>query len=152
MVARMAKSPAETSRGYGPSSERTSVKSTRKAPAAPTSYRRGSGHKTHKKPYDHPKTSKSRKSTIRTTMNSASTIRNVIRLPAPTTIPNPPSRSPSPPDEIVARTEDNKTYMYTESDKKFFFKCIQWELKRDMTLGKQALCQKLAEKVRAHHI
>jgi hypothetical protein len=131
MVARMAKPPAEASRRYDTSSE-TILRS------------RGSGHK---KLYDRPKTLHSRKTTVRTTMNSASTTRNVIRLPASATIPTPPSRSPSPPAEVVTRTQNNKTYMYTESDRTFFFKCIQWELKCDMTLGKQALCKKLAEKV-----
>lgn len=142
MVTQMAKPPAKSSRRYEVSSDMAYVGSASQPSQAFTLRVHGPMRQTQKKPYDRSKYSHSRKTTTRTTMKDASTRRSV-----PPSIPAPPSRSPSPPAEVLARSRGNKTYIYTESDREFFYKCIQWELNRDATLGKQALCQKLAEKV-----
>lgn len=59
-------------------------------------------------------------------------------------IPPPPSRSPTPPTRIVAGIHGNK---YTEEDKMYFIKFMQWRLQQDPTLKKNELCELLAEKV-----
>ncbi|KAF8647940.1 hypothetical protein AX16_006472 [Volvariella volvacea WC 439] len=72
------------------------------------------------------------------------------RLPAPHTavkIPEPPSRSPTPPAKIVPATLGNK---YTPEDREFFHKFIAWRLKQDPTLTRFQLCEMLAQKA-PHH-
>lgn len=70
------------------------------------------------------------------------------RLPPPNAevkIPEPPSRSPSPPTTIIPhRGRGNK---YTPEDRDFFLKFISWRLKCDSTLTRLDLCAALAEKV-----
>ena len=60
-------------------------------------------------------------------------------------IPPSPSRSPTPPTRVEAGGRGNK---YTEEDKDYFIKFIQWRLKKDPTLEKDQLCALTAEKVR----
>lgn len=86
----------------------------------------------------------------RSTINSLTAPAPVYgdRLPAPNaeiTIPEPPSRSPSPPTIIIPhRGRGNK---YTPEDREFFLKFISWRLKGDPTLTRNDLCVQLAEKV-----
>ncbi|KAJ3516452.1 hypothetical protein NLJ89_g1102 [Agrocybe chaxingu] len=88
----------------------------------------------------------------RNTMNSLSAPSPVFgaRLPAPNAdirIPEPPSRSPSPPTNIIPHVRGNK---YTKEDREFFIKFIGWRLKRDSSLNRQDLCELLAKKA-PHH-
>lgn len=72
------------------------------------------------------------------------------RLPAPNAelkVPEPPSRSPSPPTTIIPQGRGNK---YTPEDREFFLKFISWRLKYDPTLNRNDLCAQLAEKA-PHH-
>jgi hypothetical protein len=86
----------------------------------------------------------------RSTINSLTAPAPVYgdRLPAPNSeiqIPEPPSRSPSPPTIIIPhRGRGNK---YTPEDREFFLKFISWRLKGDPTLTRNDLCVQLAEKV-----
>lgn len=69
------------------------------------------------------------------------------RLPPPNAeikIPDPPSRSPSPPTKVIPQGRGNK---YTEEDRHFFLKFISWRLKQDPSLTRIDLCNMLAEKV-----
>jgi hypothetical protein len=59
-------------------------------------------------------------------------------------VPPPPSRSPTPPTDIVVGKNGNK---YTEADRKYFIKFISWRLKQDPALSKAELCELLSEKV-----
>lgn len=146
MIARLANPFAETSHSYYASGEKLSAKSAR---PGPTQRKPGSGRDPRPKPYDRVTTSQSRKPIIRKTMNSASNSRNTIKLPATVSIPTPPSRSPSPPTEPMSW--NSKSFMYTDSDKRFFIKFIQWELERDISLSKATLCERLAIKVWSHY-
>ncbi|KAK2461645.1 hypothetical protein APHAL10511_006108 [Amanita phalloides] len=88
----------------------------------------------------------------RTTQNSLSAPSPVFddRLPpsnAEVRIPPPPSRSPSPPREIVPQGRGNK---YTPEDREFFIKFISWRLKDNPSLTRMDLCDRLAEKA-PHH-
>ena len=85
----------------------------------------------------------------RTTQNSLSAPSPVFddRLPPPNKeirIPPPPSRSPSPPREIVPQGRGNK---YTSEDRDFFIKFISWRLKGNPKLTRMELCEQLAGKV-----
>jgi hypothetical protein len=85
----------------------------------------------------------------RKTINSITTFMPVFdtRLPAPhadVQIPTPPSRSPTPPTNVVRSTNGNR---YSEADKEYFLKFIAWRLKGDPSMTKAKLCEKLAEKV-----
>jgi hypothetical protein len=85
----------------------------------------------------------------RSTINSLTAPEPVYddRLPAPNAelrVPEPPSRSPSPPTTIIPQGRGNK---YTAEDREFFLKFISWRLKRDPTLNRNDLCAQLAEKV-----
>lgn len=87
--------------------------------------------------------------TGRSTLNSLSVPKPVFndRLPAPHSeleIPDPPSRSPSPPTRVIPQGRGNK---YTEEDRQFFLKFISWRLKQDPSLTRNDLCNMLAEKV-----
>lgn len=86
----------------------------------------------------------------RSTINSLTAPAPVFgdHLPAPNAeikIPEPPSRSPSPPTIVIPhRGRGNK---YTPEDREFFLKFISWRLKGDPTLTRHDLCEQLAEKV-----
>jgi len=86
----------------------------------------------------------------RSTINSLTAPAPVFgtRLPAPNAeikIPDPPSRSPSPPTNIIPhRGRGNK---YTQEDRDFFIKFVGWRLKQDPSLTRHDICDLLAEKV-----
>ncbi|KAG5715650.1 hypothetical protein E4T56_gene488 [Termitomyces sp. T112] len=89
----------------------------------------------------------------RNTINSLTAPAPVFgdRLPPPNAdiqIPDPPSRSPSPPTVVIPhRGRGNK---YTPEDRDFFLKFISWRLKGDPSLTRNDLCAMLAEKA-PHH-
>lgn len=62
-------------------------------------------------------------------------------------VPDPPSRSPTPPTKIHVGTHGNR---YTLEDRDYFIKFITWTLKQDPSLTKRQLCDLLAAKV-PHH-
>ncbi|KAH7928499.1 hypothetical protein BV22DRAFT_1004565 [Leucogyrophana mollusca] len=62
-------------------------------------------------------------------------------------VPEPPSRSPSPPTRVEAGTHGNR---YTDEDKAYFINFLTWRLKEDPTLTKKAICELLAQKA-PHH-
>ncbi|KAF8898901.1 hypothetical protein BD779DRAFT_1795470 [Infundibulicybe gibba] len=66
----------------------------------------------------------------------------------PNAIPEPPSRSPSPPTIIIPH--NGRGNKYTPEDRDFFLKFISWRLKCDSTLTRNDLCAQLAEKA-PHH-
>lgn len=87
--------------------------------------------------------------TGRNTVNSLTVPEPVFndRLPPPNAeikIPDPPSRSPSPPTKVIPQGRGNK---YTEEDRQFFLKFISWRLKQDPSLTRNDLCNMLSEKV-----
>lgn len=59
-------------------------------------------------------------------------------------IPDPPSRSPTPPAIVQVGTNGNK---YTKEDREYFIKFLVWRLKQDPSLTKKELCELLHEKV-----
>lgn len=82
-------------------------------------------------------------------MNSLSVPEPVFgtRLPAPNAVvkvPDPPSRSPDPPTNVVPQRRGNK---FTTEDREFFIKFIGWRLRQNPGLNRQGLCEMLAEKV-----
>ncbi|TFK36857.1 hypothetical protein BDQ12DRAFT_706092 [Crucibulum laeve] len=88
----------------------------------------------------------------RSTINSLTAPAPVYgdRLPPPNSeikIPDPPSRSPSPPTRIIPQGRGNK---YTQEDRDFFIKFISWRLKSHPDLTRNDLCNLLAEKA-PHH-
>ena len=103
-----------------------------------------SAHSTPPLPKDAPQGSR------RSTINSLTAPSPVYgdRLPPPNAeikIPDPPSRSPSPPSNVIPhRGRGNK---YTKEDRDFFIKFIGWRLKHDPSLTRLDLCNLLAEKV-----
>ncbi|SJL05555.1 uncharacterized protein ARMOST_08922 [Armillaria ostoyae] len=89
----------------------------------------------------------------RSTINSLTTHTAVFdrHLPPPHAdlkIPDPPSRSPTPPTRVVPQGRGNK---FTPEDKDFFLKFILRRLKEDPSLSRNDLCELLAEKARAPH-
>jgi hypothetical protein len=90
--------------------------------------------------------SNSRRSTINSLTAPAPVFGN--RLPAPNAeikIPEPPSRSPSPPTNVIPhRGRGNK---YTQEDRDFFIKFVGWRLKQDPSLTRHDICDLLADKV-----
>jgi hypothetical protein len=82
----------------------------------------------------------------RTTINSIT-----AHPPPPTdpyahiTIPDAPSREPSPPSEVVAFSQ--KRNLFTQGDTNFMLKFISWELQRNPTLNKSDFSHKLEAKV-----
>ncbi|KIM85135.1 hypothetical protein PILCRDRAFT_5501 [Piloderma croceum F 1598] len=82
------------------------------------------------------------------------TINSITAHPPPTdpyahiTIPDPPSREPSPPSEAVAFSP--KGNLFTQSDTNFMLKLISWELQCNPTLNKSDLSHKLEAKA-PHH-
>ncbi|KAF8634397.1 hypothetical protein AX15_000852 [Amanita polypyramis BW_CC] len=88
----------------------------------------------------------------RITQNSLSAPAPVFddRLPPPNKeirVPPPPSRSPSPPRQIVPQGRGNK---YTSEDREFFIKFISWRLRGNPNLTRMGLCEQLSEKA-PHH-
>lgn len=86
----------------------------------------------------------------RSTINSLTAPAPVFggRLPAPHVdirIPEPPSRSPTPPTTVVPH--HGRGNKYTQKDREYFIKFIGWRLKHDPTLTRNDLCDLLAEKV-----
>ncbi|KAJ7293431.1 hypothetical protein C8J57DRAFT_1269032 [Mycena rebaudengoi] len=74
------------------------------------------------------------------------------RLPPPDSelkIPDPPSRSPSPPTEVIPHNRGGNKF--TADDRAYFIKFILWRLKGDPTLRKAELCELLAEKAPHHN-
>ncbi|KAK7059136.1 hypothetical protein VNI00_001762 [Paramarasmius palmivorus] len=68
------------------------------------------------------------------------------RMPPPNMeirIPEPPSRSPTPPTKVVPSSRGNK---FTPEDKEYFIKFISWRLKCDSDLSRNELCEMIAEK------
>lgn len=85
----------------------------------------------------------------RSTLNSLSAPEPVFgsKIPPPNTavkIPEPPSRSPSPPTIVIPLARGNK---FTPEDRDFFIKFIGWRLRQNPDLNRQELCEMLAEKV-----
>ncbi|KAF9015530.1 hypothetical protein BDQ17DRAFT_1269418 [Cyathus striatus] len=88
----------------------------------------------------------------RSTINSLTAPAPVYgdRLPPPNAeikIPDPPSRTPSPPTRIIPQGRGNK---YTQEDRDFFIKFISWHLSKNTELTRLDLCNMLAEKA-PHH-
>ncbi|KAG5647594.1 hypothetical protein DXG03_008947 [Asterophora parasitica] len=88
----------------------------------------------------------------RSTINSLTAPAPVFgdRMPPPNAdiqIPEPPSRSPTPPTIVIPQGRGNK---YTPEDRDFFLKFIAWRLQGDPTLTRNDLCVMLAEKA-PHH-
>jgi hypothetical protein len=87
--------------------------------------------------------------TRRKTINSLTTHTAAYgsSMPAPNAevrVPDPPSRSPTPPTRVIPSAHGNR---YTDEDKQYFIKFISWRLKSDPTLIKAELCEQLARKV-----
>ncbi|KAF6766555.1 hypothetical protein DFP72DRAFT_866981 [Ephemerocybe angulata] len=88
----------------------------------------------------------------RATLNSLTAPTAVFNshLPPPNAdikIPDPPSRSPSPPTRVIPLKRGNK---YTDEDREFFIKFIHRSLIKDNTLTRHELCERIAEKA-PHH-
>lgn len=86
----------------------------------------------------------------RSTINSLTAPAPVFgsRLPAPhvdVRVPEPPSRSPTPPTTIIPH--HGRGNKYTQEDREYFIKFIGWRLKHDPTLSRNDLCDLLAVKV-----
>ncbi|KIJ68607.1 hypothetical protein HYDPIDRAFT_106819 [Hydnomerulius pinastri MD-312] len=62
-------------------------------------------------------------------------------------LPDPPSRSPSPPTVIQAGINGNR---YTKEDRDYFINFLLWRMKNDPSLTKRDLCEQLYEKA-PHH-
>ncbi|KAF8140394.1 hypothetical protein EV363DRAFT_1312395 [Boletus edulis] len=62
-------------------------------------------------------------------------------------LPEPPSRSPTPPSTVQVGTNGNK---YTKEDREYFLKFLVWRLKQNPLLTKKELCELLHEKA-PHH-
>jgi hypothetical protein len=65
-------------------------------------------------------------------------------------IPDPPSREPSPPSEVVLLSQ--KGNLFTQADTDFMLKFISWELQCNPTLNKSDLSHKLEVRVRARNV
>jgi len=72
-------------------------------------------------------------------------IRGLTPPQADISVPDPPSRSPSPPTKLQLGTHGNR---YTAEDREYFIKFITWRLNQSPSLTKRQLCDQLAEKVR----
>ncbi|KAG8219690.1 hypothetical protein J3R82DRAFT_645 [Butyriboletus roseoflavus] len=64
-------------------------------------------------------------------------------------LPNPPSRSPTPPAIVQVGTNGNK---YTKEDREYFIKFLVWRLKQNPSLTKKELCELLHEKAPHHSV
>ncbi|KAJ2919310.1 hypothetical protein MD484_g1151, partial [Candolleomyces efflorescens] len=88
----------------------------------------------------------------RATINSLTAPAPVFdsRLPPPHAdikIPDPPSRSPTPPTKVIPQGRGNK---YTPEDREFFIKFIQRALQKNPDLTRNELCEMVAERA-PHH-
>lgn len=88
----------------------------------------------------------------RATINSLTAPAPVFdsRLPPPHAdikIPDPPSRSPTPPTKVIPQGRGNK---YTPEDREFFIKFIQRALQKNPDLTRNELCEMVAERVSCH--
>lgn len=63
-------------------------------------------------------------------------------------LPEPPSRSPTPPAVVQVGSNGNK---YTKEDREYFIKFLVWRLKQDPSLTKKELCELLYKKVNNLH-
>lgn len=63
-------------------------------------------------------------------------------------IPEPPSRSPSPP--AIVPNPSNRPARYTQADDDYLIKFVGWRLKGDPNLTRQEICDKLARKMPNH--
>lgn len=72
------------------------------------------------------------------------------RIPPPNTeicTPEPPSRSPTPPTEVLPfRRAGGKGNRFTEKDRSYFINFISWHLSQDPHLSRSELAAMLAEK------
>jgi hypothetical protein len=59
-------------------------------------------------------------------------------------LPEPPSRSPTPPAVVQVGTNGNK---YTKEDREYFLNFVVWRLKQNPSLTKKQLCELLHQKV-----
>ncbi|KAG1716002.1 hypothetical protein ID866_1167 [Astraeus odoratus] len=91
---------------------------------------------------------------VRSTFNSisasvptATAVRGLTPPHVDILVPDPPSRSPSPPAKVQSSLHGNR---YTQEDRDYFIKFITWRLKQDPSLKKRQLCEQLAEKA-PHH-
>lgn len=86
----------------------------------------------------------------RATLNSLSAhlpsndVPNLMPPQADIPLPEPPSRSPTPPAVVQVGTNGNK---YTKEDREYFLNFLVWRLKQDPSLTKKELCELLNEKV-----
>lgn len=64
-------------------------------------------------------------------------------------LPEPPSRSPTPPTIVQVGTNGNR---YTKEDRDYFIKFLMWRLKQEPSLTKKELCELLHEKVNNVHV
>jgi len=62
-------------------------------------------------------------------------------------LPEPPSRSPTPPAVVQVGTNGNK---YTKEDREYFLNFVVWRLKQNPSLTKKQLCELLHQKA-PHH-
>ena len=87
---------------------------------------------------------------LRATVNSLSAplvtadVRGLTLPQVDIPVPEPPSRSPSPPTKVQLGAHGNR---YTAEDREYFIRFITWRLKQDPTLTKRQLCDQLAENV-----
>ncbi|KAK6997247.1 hypothetical protein R3P38DRAFT_3065341, partial [Favolaschia claudopus] len=65
-------------------------------------------------------------------------------------IPRAPSRSPTPPTQVIVRFVQRGGSKFTEADRRYFVEFIQWRLSDDRTLTRSELCDQLSEKA-PHH-
>ncbi|KAH8835878.1 hypothetical protein DL96DRAFT_1575930 [Flagelloscypha sp. PMI_526] len=89
----------------------------------------------------------------RKTMNSltapAPVFNNTLYIPhSQIVVPEPPSRSPSPPTNIVQNSHGNNKF--TPEDHDFFIKFISWRMSRDHSLTRKELMEAIALKA-PHH-
>lgn len=85
----------------------------------------------------------------RSTINSITAPAPVFggRLPAPHAdikIPDPPSRSPTPPTIVIHQGRGNK---YTPEDREYFIKFVGWRLKQNPSLTRNEICDLISQKV-----
>ncbi|KAJ7790158.1 hypothetical protein B0H14DRAFT_3891339 [Mycena olivaceomarginata] len=91
----------------------------------------------------------------RRTINSLTTHTAVYNehIPPPNSqlrIPVPPSRSPTPPTEVIPHNRGGNKF--TPEDRRYFIRFIQWRLTCDPTLLRNELCELLAAKVSNGHV
>lgn len=144
--------PLRTIRRPSPSRFRVSPSSSGASPRVQTAIRRKSQSQAPRKTKSRspavsapPKASTSKK---RRTVNSMTLPAQYGRdLPPPNMevqIPEPPSRSPTPPTNLVPMA---KGFKFTKDDQEYFHKFIAWRLMDDPEQTRANICELLAEKV-----